>query len=604
MDSVVGVLGGGQLGRMLTEAANRLNVKVVILDAADAPAKQINSVTAHVNGSFMDRDAVLQLAAKCDVITVEIEHVNTNVLEELSNNVPSREKTSRRRVQPHWHTIRIIQDKYRQKKHLEDRKLPTAAFKPLQEHCGCEELENVGEQLGYPYMLKSRTEAYDGRGNYPIKSSEDIPAALATLRNRPLYAEEWANFRMELAVMVVKTEDKADKHWQESTVAYPVVETIHEDSICKLVYAPARDVPESVLNQAQELARRAVAAFEGKGVFGVEMFRLQDDYLLINEIAPRPHNSGHYTIEACPLSQYDAHLRAILGLPVPEQGVKFTTPETKAIMLNILGGRGPASHLTMAEHALAVPGASIHLYGKRDARPGRKMGHVTVVTDDMNEAASRMATLIDLADLIKLESINPQPEPPHMEARQKDSRSGKDGSIRLQGPLVAVTMGSKSDSSVLASGIKLLEQLEIPFTVTITSAHRTPEKMMTFAKEAADQGIKVIIAAAGGAAHLPGMIAANTWLPVIGVPVRGSVLDGHDSLLSIVQMPRGCPVATVAINNSINAAQLAVRILATSDLNADVRKRLKRHLEEQTSTVLEDSVKMERLGFEAFCSQG
>ncbi|KAL8805099.1 MAG: hypothetical protein Q9182_002189 [Xanthomendoza sp. 2 TL-2023] len=211
----------------------------------------------------------------------------------------------------------------------------------------------------------------------------------------------------------------------------------------------------------------------------------------------------------------------------------------------------------MAEHALAVPGASIHLYGKRDARPGRKMGHVTVVTDDMNEAASRMATLINLADLIKRESINPQPEPPHIEARQKDSRRGRDGSIRLQGPLVALTMGSKSDSSVLASGVKLLEQLEIPFTVTITSAHRTPEKMMTFAKEAADKGIK-----------------------------------------------RGCPVATVAINNSINAAQLAVRILATSDVNAAVRERLKRHLEDQTRTVLEDSVKMERLGFEAFCSQG
>ncbi|KAL8682547.1 MAG: hypothetical protein Q9224_000208 [Gallowayella concinna] len=276
MDTVVGILGGGQLGRMLTEAANRLNIKTVTLDAANAPAKQINSTTVHVNGSFMDRDAVLQLAKMCDVITVEIEHVNTNVLEELSNHITSEEKTTRQRVQPHWHTIRIIQDKYHQKKHLQARKIPTAAFESLQEHCSCEDLEKIGEQLGYPYMLKSRTEAYDGRGNYPIKSPPDIPAALAALRDRPLYAEEWANFRTELAVMVVKTENKADQHWQESTVAYPVVETIHEDSICKLVYAPARDVPESVLNQAQESARRAVAAFEGKGVFGVEMFRLQD----------------------------------------------------------------------------------------------------------------------------------------------------------------------------------------------------------------------------------------------------------------------------------------------------------------------------------------
>ncbi|KAL8760254.1 MAG: hypothetical protein Q9199_000153 [Rusavskia elegans] len=153
-------------------------------------------------------------------------------------------------------------------------------------------------------------------------------------------------------------------------------------------------------------------------------------------------------------------------------------------------------------------------------------------------------------------------------------------------------MGSKSDSSVLAPGIKLLEQLETPMTVTITSAHRTPVKMMQFATEAADKGIKVIVAAAGGAAHLPGMIAAHTWLPVIG------------SRCLADPPQRGCPVATVAINNSINAAQLAARILASSDINADIRKRLKRHLADQTSSVLEDSVRMERLGFEAFCSQG
>lgn len=519
MDRTVGVLGGGQLGRMLTEAANRLNIKIVTLDAENTPAKQINASASHINGSFVDSDAIRQLAETCDVMTVEIEHVNTDVLEDLSRGIKTGgewkyAKSLQREVQPSWRTIRTVQDKLLQKEHLQFRNLPTAQSVALEEPTSDENLENIGERLGYPFMLKSRTEAYDGRGNYPVNSAADIPNAMAALQNRPLYAEKWANFRMELAAMVVKTDDDADKNWQESTIAYPVVETVHEDSICKLVYAPARNVSESVRRKAQELARRAVAAFWGKGVFGVEMFWLaggeyshigikvhtkthESDEILINEIAPRPHNSGHYTIEACPLSQYDTHLRAILGLPIPEESVRLTNGTTNAIMLNILGGPDPSSHRTMAEEALAVPGASIHLYGKGDARPGRKMGHVTLVTDSMDEAVSRMKTLISLADHIRAERLKPRSKLTHNEARKSDGQKRQDDPMRSQSPLVAVTMGSKSDSSVLAPGIKLLEQLEIPSTATITSAHRTPEKMMRFAQEAAGKGVKVIIAAAG-----------------------------------------------------------------------------------------------------------
>ncbi|KAL8737068.1 MAG: hypothetical protein Q9181_002053 [Wetmoreana brouardii] len=593
MDKTVGVLGGGQLGRMLTEAANRLNVKIVTLDAENAPAKQINASASHVNGSFADSDAIRQLAEKCDVMTVEIEHVNTDVLEELSRGIKTGEdrrtlKSTQREVQPSWRTIRTIQDKFLQKEHLQSRNIPIAqSVAPEEPTRG--ELEKIGEQLGYPYMLKSRTEAYDGRGNYPVKSTTDISAAMTALQNRPLYAEKWAHFKLELAVMVVKTDDNADGDWQQSTIAYPAVETIHEDSICKLVYAPARDVPASIRKKAQDLARRAVTAFWGKGVFGVEMFWLEEDELLINEIAPRPHNSGHYTIEACPLSQYDTHLRAILGLPIAEESLQLTTKTTIAIMLNILGGLDPASHQTMAEKALAVPGASIHLYGKGDARPGRKMGHVTLVADSMSEAAARMKPLISLADHIRAERIKPRSEPTHNQVRTSDIQKRQDIPIRSKKPLVAVTMGSKSDASTLAPGIKLLEQLKIPFTATITSAHRTPDKMMRFAQEAAGNGIKVIIAAAD--AGTPALFHISS--PIVN---PGST--------SVDPPQRGCPVATVAINNSVNAAQLAVRILATSDANTEVRKRLEQHLADQTNSVLEDSDKMERLGFEAFCSQG
>ena len=279
MYKTVGVLGGGQLGRMLTEAANRLNVKIATLDAENAPAKQINANPLHVNGSFTNADMVRQLASVCDVMTVEIEHVNTDVLEDLSRGMQTGHdrkivKSTQRDCQPSWRTIRTIQNKFVQKQHLQSHGISTAQSIEL-ETTSSEGLERIGERLSYPFMLKSKTEAYDGRGNYPVKSAADIPAAMTALQSRPLYAEKWADFQMELAVMVVKTDDDADKDWQASTLAYPVVETIHEDSICKLVYAPARNVSESVQRKAQDLARRAVAAFWGRGVFGVEMFLLR-----------------------------------------------------------------------------------------------------------------------------------------------------------------------------------------------------------------------------------------------------------------------------------------------------------------------------------------
>ena len=280
MDKTIGVLGGGQLGRMLTEAANRLGIKVVTLDVEGAPAKQINAHTNHVNGSYSDPHAIRELAQKCDVLTIEIEHVDTDVLEDLADGTETTEdwrliRSTKIEVQPSWRTIRIIQDKFKQKEHLISHGIATAKCIAL-ENGTLQEIIEISEELGYPLMLKSRTDAYDGRGNYPIGSSRDIENALAALGDRPLYAEQWAHFKMELAVMVIKTKDgHLDREWGESTLAYPVVETVHEDSICKLVYAPARNIPEVIVRKAQDLARRAVAGLWGKGVFGVEMFLLE-----------------------------------------------------------------------------------------------------------------------------------------------------------------------------------------------------------------------------------------------------------------------------------------------------------------------------------------
>jgi phosphoribosylaminoimidazole carboxylase len=336
----VGVLGGGQLGRMLIEAANRLNIQVNVLDAANSPAKQISAHDGHIEGSFKDAAKVKELAQKCDVVTVEIEHVDTQMLEEVAGQVT---------VEPSWKTLRTIKDKYAQKEHLKQYGVDVAESVDL-EGKGAEGLKEVVTKYGYPYMLKSKTEAYDGKGNFVVKSEGDIDAAIKALGGRPLYAEKWADFSMELAVMVVKTKD--------GVLSFPTVETVHEDSICKLTYTPPRNVSPTTSQRAQDLAKKAIAAFEGKGVFGVEMFLLKDDSLLINEIAPRPHNSGHYTIEACPISQYDAHLRAILDIPIKPYQLRLKEP---AIMLNILGASTPDSDKKVAQFALENSDASIHL---------------------------------------------------------------------------------------------------------------------------------------------------------------------------------------------------------------------------------------------------
>jgi phosphoribosylaminoimidazole carboxylase len=258
------------------------------------------------------------------------------------------------------------------------------------------------------------------------------------------------------------------------------------------------------------------------------MFLLGDDTLLLCEVASRIHNSGHYTIEACALSQFDVHLRAILDLPIPPKSLEIREP---AIMLNILGGSTPDSHLKLAERALSIPNARIHLYSKGVGRPGRKMGHITITAPTMHEAENTIQPLIDFIDDTSIQHANilfkhPKPQPSNVPFKPA--------------PTIGVIMGSDSDLKTLVPGLKLLKYyFDIEPDVSIASAHRTPDYMAQYASTAASRGIKVIIAAAGGAAHLPGMTAAYTSLPVIGLPVKGSTLDGVDSLYSIVQMPRG-----------------------------------------------------------------
>lgn len=519
-NQVVGVLGGGQLGRMLQQPASRLGIELIFLDPdVNSPAKQICASEKHVTGKFTDEAAVRELASKCDVLTIEIEHVNTSVLKEIK-------KEGKIRICPDPDDIDLIKDKFRQKEKLKEILGQDAVAEQYQVESTESALKTLAKKIGYPFLLKSRTDAYDGRGNFLVKSEDSISESLQVLANRPLYGEKLVPFERELAVMVLRTQD-GEVH------SYPCVETEHEDNICKTVYAPA-DIKLDQAHEARHLAELAIKeTFVGAGIFGVELFQLSDGRIMLNEIAPRPHNSGHYTIEACTISQYEAHLRVILGRKLPPHPTKQNRP---AIMYNLLGAKDPEYISRICAKADDIAGASTHLYGKKESRPQRKMGHITITGNTMAECKH------SLKELVSGETDNA-------------GRPVK----------VLVCMGSTSDGPSMQACIDVLKSFGVGCHKEVISAHRQPQKLREWAQNAQKMGYQIIIAAAGGAAHLPGMIAAQSALPVIGVPVNATSLNGLDSLLSIVQMPRGVPVATVAIGNSTNAALLAIRMLGIAD---------------------------------------
>jgi phosphoribosylaminoimidazole carboxylase len=407
--------------------------------------------------------------------------------------------------------------------------------------------------------------AYDGRGNAVAKTEEEITSAVNALGGyeRGLYVEKWAPFVKELAVIVARGKDNSIK-------CYSVVETIHRDNICHIVKAPA-NVPWKIMKLATDVASRAVSSLQGAGVFAVELFLTADGKILLNEVAPRPHNSGHHTIESCLTSQYEQHLRAVVGLPLGDPMMKTSA----AIMYNILGEKeGEAGFLQAHQiigRALTIPGATIHWYDKPEMRKQRKMGHITIVGPSMGVVEAQVKSMLGE------QTAEDQP---------------------AVAPRVGIIMGSDSDLPVIKEAAKILNDFDVPTEVRIVSAHRTPELMFSYARSAHERGVQVIIAGAGGAAHLPGMVAALTPLPVIGVPVRASALDGLDSLLSIVQMPRGVPVATVAINNATNAGLLAVRMLGVGD--SVLQARMAQYQEDTRDEVLVKADKLQNGGWENY----
>ncbi|MBO4248525.1 5-(carboxyamino)imidazole ribonucleotide synthase [Halomicrobium sp. IBSBa] len=353
----LGVVGGGQLGRMLAEAAAPLGVDLVVTDPTEDPPAGPVASDALV-GEFDEVSTIRAVAERADYLTFEIELTDPDALETVAaeTGVP---------VHPKPDTLRLIQDKLVQKRRLGDAGVPVPAFRQVDDE---DDLRAAGEELGYPLMLKAREGGYDGRGNYPVESPDDVTDALDAIQG-PAMAEEMIDFERELAVMGCLGADERD--------TFPVTETIHREEILRETVSPPR-ADDDVRERARAVALDVLDAMEGRGVYGIELFETSDGEILLNEIAPRPHNSGHWTIEGCHTSQFEQHVRAVTG-----RALGTTERRGPTVSTNVLGDVADRQRATLSgeDAVFETPRAHLHWYGKREVYRLRKMGHVTLVGD-------------------------------------------------------------------------------------------------------------------------------------------------------------------------------------------------------------------------------
>jgi len=365
MNKQIGIVGGGQLGRMITVEAKRLGFGVTVIDPTpNCPAEQVGA--KQIIADYNDEKAIKEIAKTCDFLTFEIELANASLLDELSK--------KGLKINPSPKTLTIIKDKFEQKKFLRKVGIPVADFVEVTTK---EDIIAAAGEFGYPLLLKARFDAYDGRGNALIRNKASIDKGIAKLSGRKLYVEKFVPFVKELAIMIARS-DKG------LLAAYPVVQTVHKNNICHIVTAPA-PVPTTVHKQATSFAKKVMKHLQGAGVFGIEMFLTSNNKLFVNEIAPRVHNSGHYTIEANITNQFEQHVRAITGLPLGETTMK--TPA--AVMINILGERNGEAEVKGLEKVLKLNGVGVHIYGKTQTKIERKMGHITAIGDTTKQAYNK-----------------------------------------------------------------------------------------------------------------------------------------------------------------------------------------------------------------------
>lgn len=360
---IIGVLGAGQLAKMLAIDAYRLGLKFATIEGKEgSPASFMTKLD--FSGPDEDKSKLDAFINSVDIVTLENEFIDPDILEYIEEKKP---------VFPSSKTLRLIQDKLTQKDTFKEAHLSLPNYCQIDNTQDC---IDFGNEFGYPFVLKSRKYGYDGYGNETVHNESEIETAYNNLTKNNtsgLLAESFVRFTKELAVMVARSRSG-------EVAVYPCVETIQENHICHKVIAPAQ-IDSALFEKAQQFARTCVETIDGIGVFGVELFLTEDGDVLVNEIAPRPHNSGHYTIEGCYTSQYENAIRAINDLPLGSTDLVLGA----ACMINLLGERA-GSGIPSNPKNMLKSNAKLHLYDKKDSRIGRKMGHITAIASTVNEA--------------------------------------------------------------------------------------------------------------------------------------------------------------------------------------------------------------------------
>ena len=361
--STIGIIGGGQLGRMLAIAARQMDYRTVVLDPdPNCPTSQV--ADGQVTAAYASRDASMQLARSTDVVTYEFENVDADSVSAAAELKP---------VHPSPDVLRTAQHRLHEKNALLKAGIPVAPFRNVE---SLNDLKSASDALGYPMVLKTATQGYDGKGQVIITRAEDIEQSYEKLNKRrtELIVEQFIPFKMEISTICARTVDG-------KTATFPPSENIHSNHILDVSIVPAR-IDESVIENARSLAADIALQLDVVGLISVEMFVTKENEILVNELAPRPHNSGHYTMDGCDTSQFEQLVRVLAGMPIAEPKLHSPT-----VMVNLLGEVWEDTDGNPDwERALELPGVSLHLYGKSEARKGRKMGHINVVADTVEDA--------------------------------------------------------------------------------------------------------------------------------------------------------------------------------------------------------------------------
>lgn len=572
---IIGIVGDGQLAKMMIQAGQAENQKFVVLPLSNTSTNKSPSIChgiAEIASSYQE------LAQKSDVITYETESANVEELQQLEDQGLS--------VIPSSNVLRVIKNKWTQKEFYQRMNIPTTTGYTF---TNVDEFKKIISQTDSKggLVIKKAYGGYNGLGilKYYCNSPYSEKDLNEFVENGKLHiVEKMVDIKKELAIIVARDQN-------ENFTSYEPVEVKLINELLEYLISPIPDKDEQHICDMKSIAKKIVEGLDGIGVFAIEFFLTADNQLLVNETSPRVHNSGHHTIETSNCSQFKQLNRILLGKSLITTNDDQIEKVIPSLMVNILGSDKIINQeyqynqnvIQEIEDLYKKHQVYFHFYGKEKTYPDRKLGHLTIKCQNDPDTTEKLLMLVNKLVLPKktknkshhnlsgfddiryghqeITSLSNLPKRLTSHPRTLPNQNSSIPNIQI-----GIIMGSISDAKVMQGTFDILDHFSIPYEKRVVSAHRTPYDMIAYGTYAESRGLKIIIAGAGGAAHLPGMIASVTNLPVIGVPVKSSNLSGLDSLYSIVQMPRGVPVATVAINGSINAGLLAMKILAINDL--------------------------------------